>query len=411
MTVAVPAVERPHFFHADYEILITDETLQVVGDPIDAWINLDCTLRWNEPGSGLFSAVAHTYVTDQLAAGNRVVVIRRPDPQFGIPAGILLSGPIERWIHEIADNGENARPGVVTVTFADDLAKVVARRAYPNPAQDANAQTVDYWPFTGNSELALRALVDANAGPGALPYRRIPQLVLGATAGVGTSVAVSADRMQPLGELMRSIAELGGGIGFRTRQVGDQIVFECYTSRDRSDIARFGFNFGNVKYMAWEVSAPTATSAIVGGQGTGGDRAMIERTNTGNEVAWGRYETLVSRAGTTAAAELTDEGDKALAQGAATTRLPASVADNDGCRFGIDYTLGDKVAIEITSNKDYADIVKTVHLQAWPAAGEMVASTIGSQEARTNPVWSKKLREVEQRLNKLERIAVTVPKP
>lgn len=401
----------PDFFSATYEILITNQDLAVVGDPIDAWLSLDVTLKFNEPGSGMFSAVAHTYVTDQLQPGNRVVVVRRPDPHFGVPGGILIAGPIEKWLHEVSDNGENVNPGVVTVNFADDLASIVSRLAYPNPAQDAASQTADYWTFTGTSEDALRQLVNANAGPGALAYRQVPKLTLGAAAGIGSTVAVSADRMQQLGELMRSIAQLGGNVGFRTRQVDDDIVFEVYLPRDRTDYARFGFGLGNVKYLAWEVNAPTATAAIVGGQGTGADRLMLERGNPSDELAWGRFETLVSRAGTTATQELKDEGDKAIASGAATTRLPANVADNDTCRFGIDYQLGDFVSIEITSTKDYTDMVRTVHLQAWPTAGEMVSSTIGTQEARTNPAWQKRLREVEQRLNKLERTSVTVPKP
>lgn len=380
---------------ADYTILITDQNLQVVGDPITNWASIDITLRFNEPGSGLFTAPGHSWVREQMAPGNRVVVIRNKT--------ILMAGPIEGWQHERSDDGDNAGDGILTVNFADDLAFVVARLAYPDPALTPETQVTDNWTFSGNAELALRALADGNAGPGALAPRRVPNLVLGTVAGVGTTVDARADRMEPLGDVMRRIAISGGGLGFRTTQIGSTIEFQVYDPPDVSDQVFFSFGLGNLKYVSYEVKAPTATTTIVGGQGEGSDRFVIERTNDGAESAWGRIETLVNRPGSDPLADLQEAGDQELNDKKETARLPSSTADTPFQRFGTHYDLGYRVSIETWPGSMITDIVATVHLQVWPTAGEVVAATVGSQAESSDPAWVQRLRAIDRRIGYLER--------
>ncbi len=379
----------------DYTVLVTDRSLTVVGDPISVWSQIDVTLRFNEPGSGILVTPAYPWVREQIVPGNRIVVIRNGD--------VLISGPIEERLHERSDNGENAGYGRLTVNFADDLASIVARSVYPDPAQTPSGQLIDNWTFTGNSELALRALVNLHAGPGALVARRVPQLVLGTIASVGSSVAVTAQRQQPLGEVAREIAEVGGGLGFRTKQVGTQIQFEVYSPVNKAGTVRFGFGLGNLRYISHEIKAPTATSVSVGGEGAGADRYMIERNNTTDEAAWGRFEKHVARPGNGLLQDLEDDGDRALADGAATSRVTTNVADTPDQRFGVHYGLGDIVAIETWPGEQIAELVRVVHLQVYATSGEYVAATIGNQAAITDPLWVKRVREIDERLGRIER--------
>jgi hypothetical protein len=389
--------------HSKYTLLITDESLYVVGDPIQTWTTLDVTLKFNEPGSGRITAPADPYLVAQLAAGNRIVVVRDPLVP-GVAPYFLTAGPIEKWTIERSDGGDdNAGNGNLTINFADDLALLAAHAAYPDPAHTADAQTANNWTFSGNAELALRALVDQNAGPSALVQRRVPLLALGAIASVGTAVTPQADRMEPLLDVARRIAVSGGGLGFRTRQSGTQILFEVHQPTDRSTSVRFSFGLHNVQYISYEVSAPTATTAIVGGQGTGADAAMIEVTNAADEAAWGRYEKYVARAGSVAPAQLTEDGNQALSEGAATERLATNVVDTPDQRFGIHYSLGDKVAIETLPGLQYSDIIGTVHIQAWATAGEMVAPIVGSQAEKSDPLWLQQITDLYRRMGKLER--------
>jgi hypothetical protein len=395
-------VRAPAVLATEYTILITDPHLNVVGDPITEWISLDVTLRWNEPGSGLFTAPGYPWIREQLAPGRRAVIIRQPDRALGYPGSILISGPIEKWLHERSDDGQNAGDGMLTVNFADDFAWIAARCAYANPNVAPEDQDLDNWTFTGNAETALRQLADKNAGPGALAARRVPQLALGDVASVGSSITVKADLMEPLADVMRRAAIAGGGLGFRTRQVGNQILFEVYDPPDKSGEVRFGFGLGNMKYLAYEVSAPTATAAIVGGQGTGADRYVLERI-AADATTWGRMEKLVSRPGSGAVADLQADGDKELADGAATVRLPSNVVDTVDQQYGVHYDLGTRVSIESWPGESYSDLVTTVHLQAWPTAGEVVSATVGSQAATSEPAWIARFRALDARVGRIER--------
>lgn len=378
-------------------ILVTNKNLDVVGDPIYNWDNLDCTQRFNAPGSGQFTCPGHSWIREQIEPGNRIVVIRDGD--------VFTAGPIEQAMYERSDDGENSGDGKYTVTFADDLARIAEMVTYPNPAQTPETQSVAAWTYSGNAELALRNLVNLNVGPGARAERRIPKLELGTLTGVGNNVTVST-RFEPILDPMRSAALAGGGLGFRTRQVDKKILFEVYAPQDKSGTVRFGFGLGNLRYLGYERTAPTGTTAIVGGQGdlaVPAERAVLARTNTAGETLWGRRETLVSRPGSTAQAELQKDGDESLAEAGESARLQSSAFDSDDQRFGIHYGLGDKVSIQVWPGYEVSDLVRIAHLQAWATAGELVSVMVGTQEASRDPGWVRRLRQIDRRMGRLER--------
>lgn len=414
--MAQPPEDLPLVSDVEYQILFTDQQLHYQGDPITDWEMIDVTLRRNEPGSGQFSIPCYPEVEAQLLPGRRIVVLRDLGPRYNNFRHVLIAGPIENWLKEQADDGENSGIGKLTIHFADDLALIAARSVYPNPAQTPEGQTVDSWQMTGVASTVLYALVNGTAGPGALAARQIPKLVLTGDTAIGSSVAVKTQRMEPVGDVMRGIADTGGGLNFRTYQGStgpggaEEIRFEVTRPPDKTKTVFFGFGLGNLKYRSVEVKAPTATTAIVGGQGEGADRALITRTNGTDEAAWGRFEKLVSRPGNNPVQELQDEGDKELAAGAATTRVTASVADVPDQRFGISYQLGDRVSVETSDGKFLSDLVNTVHVQAW-ASGEYISPTIGSQADQTAPIWTQRLREIEDRLGRVERSVKPAVKP
>jgi hypothetical protein len=382
----------------DYLVLVTDRDLNVVGDPITCWSQLDVTLRFNEPGSGILYVPAYDWVREQMVPGNRIVVIRNGQ--------VLIAGPWEEKLHERSDDGENAGVGRLTVAFADDLASLAARCVYPEPNQTPETQVLDFYEFTGNAETSLRQLADGAGGPGALPDRRIPRLAIAHGIGVGTNVVVKAQRHAPWGDVARDIAQIGGNLGFRIRQDGNILLFEVYLPTDKSSEVRFSFGLGNLRYVSHEQKAPTATAVAVGGQGEGAERAMIERVNVVEHAAWGRFEKFVARGGSSPLQELQDDGDLALAEGAATVRMTANVSDSPDQQFGVHYRVGDIVAIEPADGEQIADVVRVVHLQVHATSGEYVAATVGNQSATTDPMWLQKTRDIESRLGRVER-AVT----
>lgn len=395
-------VSRP----AQFKILITDRNLGVLGDPVSGWTSLDITLRFNDPASGSFEAAADPGLMQQIRGTptdrlRRVVVIR--------DGGIFCAGPIEKIGPEKwSASGEDSGTGTVTVRFTDDLARLAARDTYPNPAAAATAQTsTARWTATGSADDIMRSLVNLNAGPGALSYRRIPHLILGADLGVGSTIKFGT-RFEALGDALRSAAIAGGSLGFRTQQVGTNIEFQVYAPQDLTGQVRFSRGLGNLREYAFEEDTPTATVAIVGGKDAGTSRVVAERIDTAAVTAYERMETFVDRrqsddtsADTT---ELNQAGDEALTRAAATARLVSVTVDTDDQRYGTHYRLGDRVSIELNSGVEVADVVRSVNLKASPRDGEVVRATVGSQDASSDPLWLAYLNEMARRLARLETI-------
>lgn len=374
-------------------LLVTDPTLEVVGE-IDCWTGIEATRRFNEVGSGEFVAPAKPAVMDLLEPGHRILLIR--DGQT------FLAGPLEKRVFK---RTVDTFPGAVTVNWAEDLALVAGRVTYPDPTLVATSTSQPaYWTASAtNAEDVMRSLVDLNAGPGALTVREVPQLVLGADAGVGVAVNFRT-RWEPLCDALRSVALAGGGLGFRTTQVGDDIQFLVYDPQDLSGEVRFSWGLGNLRGVEYDLDAPRLTAAIIGGAGEGDAREIRERLNAAAIAAWWRIESFVDRRDSSDDTELDQAGDEALADGAETARLATVTVDTEDQRYGVDFDLGDIVSVEPVPGVEVAEVVRAATLTATPKGGEVVTSLIGSQAASADPLWVRQLRAVDRRLSRLEAI-------
>ena len=423
-----PAAAR--LLAATYTILITDKNLVVQGDPIHEWSYLQATLRWKDPGSGQFKVPNFPYIRQQIQPVLRTVL--------GITS-VLISGPIEQRLRERADNGENGGYGQMTVTFADDLASIAARIAYPNPALTLEAQTTDWWTYSGNPELGMLQLVDTQAGMGALAARRVPKLQVAAFSGIAGTGTVALgpttdvnprNRLEPLADVLRTMATNGVGtadtvgpldpdsLGFRTRQTqatdgADIILFEVVRSRRMEGQVHFSFGRGNLKYYSFQEDAPTLTHLAVGGQynaddaSAGADKFVKEFvTGDANTLDWGRHEGYMARPGSDVSAnkpdvlaDITNEFKDKIASG----RLAISAADTVDCRAGVHYGPGDIVSAELDIGEYVIAPVQTISIQAYPTAGEVVGTTIGDQSARYESAWVRAQRALDLRVGVLER--------
>jgi hypothetical protein len=380
------------------QILITDRNLVPVGDPLTTWQSLDIVGRFNEPGSGSFNTAATPQVLEQLQPGNRVLIIRD-----GVE---FIAGPIEKpgpyqWSIE---DGENAGYGSIGVSFAEDDALIASRVSYPDPTVAATAQTVvDYYTATAvNAEVVMRDLVNRNAGPGALVARRIPHLALGSLASVGSNVTITS-RWEALGDLLRRVALAGGGLGYRTRQSGSQILFEVFQPTDKSRQIRFSRGLGNLRSVTYEPEAPSATAVIVGGQGDLSARVIREVVDSAGVASWWRLEKFLDQTQTDVTAELDQAGTDALTENGESVRLATVTVDTPTQRYGQHYGLGDLVSVEYIPGVEQAQVVRQFHLQASPDSGELVTVLIGSQDASRDPAIVRLGHDLDRRLSRLER--------
>jgi Siphovirus ReqiPepy6 Gp37-like protein len=300
--VSFPASPEPY-------ILVTDQDLNYVGDPVSQIQSLEVTQNYNTPDSGSFTVPAHPEYMSALLRGNRVVIIREGE--------IFSAGPMERPGGYEWDITNQAEPGTITVDFTDDSVHPASRRVYPDPAAQAHLQTKQYYEASGNAETIMRDLVNLNAGPGALTPRRTPSLVLGAVAGA-PGTAVVQTRFEPLSDVLRSVAIAGGGLGFEVRQVDNQLVFRVFEPEDKTKTARFSRGLGNLRSVKYDVSAPTGTVSIV----LGSERSVnvnpyfeSDITGWGGIFATVSHETSVVRPGHLGSLKVTPLGGNAVVWG------------------------------------------------------------------------------------------------
>ncbi|EYT84016.1 hypothetical protein CF54_03970 [Streptomyces sp. Tu 6176] len=388
------------------DLWITDQNLTVQGDPLAGWRDLTATQKHREPGSGTVTLTAYPEVMAQLRPGNRLVVVR--DRQ------IWMAGPMEVPQDYEWDLDSNADPGVVTVSFTDDLALVAGRLTYPEPGKtwEAQTKTSDVMrTLTGRGEVIVRQLVDENCGPGALATRRIPRLVLAPDSGAGTMRTLTT-RMEPLLDAVRTIA-VPDDLGFRTRQVGDQIVFEVFQPRDLTGSARFSAGLGNLRKVRFTLSAPTATSELVmggddptqqAGEGEPANQRAYTEVLSGAQADWYRVEKLVQASGKdNAAGELTQEGILALGNDNPTASLETETVDTEDLRAGRDYGLGDTVAVVLPTGLTITDVVRSIQLDADGAdEGETVTAVIGNSDTTTSASLVSTVRDLAYRLGRVE---------
>jgi hypothetical protein len=379
-------------------LLVTDRNLVVQGDPISDWTSLTCDLNFNQPASGSLTLPAWPETMAQLQPGNRLVVIR--------DGGIWCAGPLEAPQNYTWDLDSNPDPGTVTVDFTDDLARVAGYLTYPDPTVAFTAQDPDQTTRTitsATAETIIRTLVNENCGPGAFTARRIEQLVLDTAVGVGSTTSIST-RFEALLDVSRTVAATDG-LGFRTRQVGDQILFGVYAPVDRTATARFSAALGNLRSVSYALIAPLATSELVqGGDPSTATGVYVEVASGAVADGWYRVEKLQDQTGVIddADGELTQAGNLAFGDDNPQSSLATVTVDTADLQAGRDYGLGDKVTVVLPTGLEVPDVVRTIRLDASPDDGEVVTSVIGNQDQSTASATTRVIRELSRRLGRLE---------
>lgn len=384
-------------------VLVTDRQLRTV-DILRGWTSIDSVVNYNQPDSTMIDAPARPDIMAMLQPGNRVEIIRNGKYWSG--------GPIEKpGPFTVGIGSDTADPGTVRISSTDDSALIAGREVYPDPTRPASVQIPPGDPdsdpgpaytFTGPAGTAMINMVNLNAGPGALAVRQVPELVMGDGAGLGATITV-AERFTLLGDALRSAATAGGGLGFRTRRVGQTIVFEVFAPVDRSARVKFSRGLNNLRSLSMDPDAPTATVALVAGTGTGSARIIREVIDQDAVDRWWRLETWVDQRDTSDPAALEQAGRDALAEAAEKVALATVTVDTDDQRFGEHFQVGDRVAVLAQPGLAFTEVVRSAHLQATPGSGEYVTTTVGSQEATSDPAWVKFARQLSRRLAHLER--------
>lgn len=332
--------------------------------------------------------------------------LRKPDAGIIVTAAgeTLISGPTMSVLTQLSQEDP---VGTYEISGVDDSVVLTERLAYPTPSTaDVMLQTVAFDERTGPAETVIKGYVNANLGPSAPVARRISNLTILPSTGMGVTVDGAA-RFESLQELLTGFADLSG-LGFTIEQVGDNLEFKVYEPVDRSGYIRLDLDNGRLTRSDYAYSTPKLTRAIVGGQGEGELRDFIERTSAESlaaESLWGRrIERFVNEASANDVSILEAAGDKELAvDGKTFISVDLLPSDDQTMLFGVDWNVGDRVTVVVGSTELVAVVEKVALLIS--EDGVRLGATVGEPRGLgyENQIVNAQKDQV-LRVSKLERI-------
>lgn len=325
------------------------------------------------------------------------------------PEGVILSGPATEAKFTATD-GDVA--GSWTITGVSDSILLADALAYPEPSNpDPAAQAVSNDTRTGHAESLLRSYVAANIADDAPVERRVgfrDRLSVGGADLERGPVVTYSPRFDNLLELAQRIA-VAGGLLFDVRQAGDALELVVWEPADRSGFVRMDLENGQLSGVDYGYGSPTATRPIVAGQGEGADRTILERTSAealAAEAAWGRrIERFVDQRQTDDPGELATAGDEVLAgSGSTVSSVQATPSDDLGAVYGLDWELGDTVAIVVGDAEPKARVseVTLIVREGLVLLGATLGDPVGFEP---EALQTARVSSTESRVSSLERNA------
>lgn len=352
------------------------------------WISTKISPKLNASGGLTMQVPGESTMANRITEGCRV---RIADGD---------TEPISAFITTIERS--TTSKGVLNLNLSGilELGTLAWRITYPDPTRPEDSQKAAYYTDTGAAGDVITSLLLRNIGPAALAARRGPGVVIDSAAGLGKKVSVKT-RFDSLLEQAGTLADQGG-LALHACYGTDRKIHigaRAVTDRSRSLVLRQ--DRGTLGEWRASITAPEATTFIVGGQGEGADR-MIRSYALAATDTWGvRVESFKDQRDAKDATELATAGqklvDETTGSGAVTLTLNETIR-----ALGRDFHLGD------TLSADLGGVVFTDTLQAadieWSDTGRKVTLTLGSGEDRDNkaPAWVRRVRKLNAALRNLE---------
>lgn len=339
-------------------------------------ISATAILRYNDVSSFEASLATSDRVVGMLSPGWSVVYNDR---------GINLSGCIQSFVYEVNDGRS-----ILRVSGRDDMVRLQDRLVYPDPMAPIDSQSVARYEATGRSAKLAKDLVRYNLGLGSTPSRRSPGVYV-VEAGPDGNVTRVSER---LSTVLAACQKLLTPDSLRMSMLRDPdgVAFSVQVTRDLSRRVRLKAT-GEVS-----MSAPTGNVIVVGGQGVGADRTLLEYP--GDVGDWGhRVEVFKDRRDTDSAEDLEKSGRELLADGAQSHSARVKIEEHPGKIFGVDYYLGDKVSVELAS-VGIVESITTAKVE-WGTEGRKIELSVGPEDSDA-PTWLGPVKNVVERVRNME---------
>ncbi|MFD5940293.1 siphovirus ReqiPepy6 Gp37-like family protein [Streptomyces griseus] len=355
-------------------VYVRNPALERIGQ-IDDYTSLTVIPRYNAIGSFVLEISADSGKANLLAEGNGLI-IRTAD------GDLVDSGPIRTvdWSRSKDDSGE----GKLTVGGVSDTEVLARYTCWPAPGSAIGSQADTVYKISGVvAETAMRALVNLNAGPGALAARKNVLLTLATDGGRGSAVTRQLNQFDGLLAVLTDIAN-AAGLGFRVVQVGSGLQFQVYEPTDRSGTARFAFDLGNLTDANYTTTPPTCTRAVVvaGGQSSPRQCKTYDRADPlFLDLVIEQFVDLTSvdTASVDLVPQMDQAAEEALTAGAGQGSLAISPIDIPLLQYGRDYQVGDTVSAKVRDSW-MTDVVREVTLACTAGEGATVKAAVGSSD-------------------------------
>ncbi len=362
-----------------YEIQVLNASSKIILLP-DQFVSIEATLVYNNISRWV---VILPYTAALLTAGinfaNQVRIMRDGE--------LLVSGKIGQCERNDGTESTITLAGNSPEKLLNDRRTVCDPTGPPYTSQAFDVQT-------DTAETIIKYYVNANAGPGAIPARRINGLSIEADGARGSRIKGRA-RFHNLLNLVRDLAARGG-IGFRF----NGLEFQCFTPTDRARTAVFSKDRGNLTGFKYSVKAPSANYYYAGGAGEGTSRTFHEAGDASSILACGRIETFLDCRQASDVAEMQEKIDEEIEKNSDTSEFSATLVNQPGIlETFVDYNLGDQVTA-IADDQQVSALVREIKV-SMRKTGETITPIVGSYRATGSVLRRLKTNDAE-RIENLE---------
>jgi hypothetical protein len=321
-------------------------------------------------------------------AADAMLNLEHPRVVLRIDDRTLRSGPMTHLERNITNEGDD-----LSLTGVDDTVWLTRRVAHPQPGTAAPPYaTTAYDIRAGNAAQILAQYIDVNAGPSAVPARRVPGLVVPVPAPAGGAVTWQARYEGLLDFIMSKANALGLGV-----RVVDLSV-DVFTPVVRNAV--FSLELGTLAETSSTFDAADANFVYVAGQGVGAARTIVEVTDAQSVTDWGRVEQFQDRRDTNDVAQLTSAGNETLERGVTPRVVTYEPIDSPVQQFPRDWSVGDIVQVRV-GDQIRADIVREVAVTL--DEGEPVKITANIGAGNDLAMFQASL-DANRRIRQLERV-------
>lgn len=369
-----------------YSIELCDSSWHPQG-LLRGWDSLQFVDRYCDVGTGAVNAPASDFNRSLVSRGCTVLVRN---------AGVVEQAGVVDW-------GESSGDSIVLkINWKSPLVYLADRVCYPDPLHPAGSQTKATDDQTGFTTSAILHYVNANAGPQALPERRVGGLGVGVgiTADIGGGLVLDAPvqaRFDNLLELCRRLA-VSGGVAFEIVTTDRDHRLVAYQVSDLSSTVVFSNALRNMGAGDAALKPPTGTAAIVLGDGEGLAQSIVEVASA-DGAAWNRrIEVVVTGKGETAV--MADIGRRALAEKSET--LEATFEAIAGAHEQA-IRLGDLVTVVPWPGESAVKPIREKKTTVSASGGRRVTFVAGDYQATSGTQSQAQMREFQRRLQLLER--------